>query len=157
MFVSFFAFSAYADTDGIYEGVISMYSGRKVPITISLKHSKIDVAPQNPDNMFLMEKKIEGSFVLDGEAAPYFFATSEYDPESGNLTLLYARLGNTGAPSSIPNLTFECVLLADGTCDGELTTLKGAIGTFHLEQKSTTPTPLTVTPKYVGSWHGKIT
>jgi len=162
-----FSTNVFAGTDGIYDGIIDVYptkdfpAGRKVPITISLKRSKIEMPPINSDNIFQYETKIEGSFVLDQEAGPFFFASSEYDPLSGNLTLLYARVGSTGAPSSIPNLTFECVRKIDPdtkkvTCSGELTSLKGAVGKFTLTQTETVSRPLSVTPKYVGVWQGNM-
>jgi len=156
--------STFADTNGLYQGTINLLptagqpKGRIVPITVSLKQSQIDVAPSNSSSLFLSEKKMGGSFVLDGEAGPYEFASTEYDPESGKLILQYARTGPSGTLSSTPSLIFECLRLKDGSCSGNLTSgINGLIGTFTIQQTTTAATNLSVTPKYVGSWKGTIT
>ncbi len=161
--VTFGSTQVFADPYGMYEGIISLSpsakvpNGRKVPISISLKQTDTEITPVNPTNVFYGEKKVEGSFVLDGESGPFGFSSSEYDLETGKLILQYGRLGSTGAPSSITNLRIQCTRLATGACDGTVSGIDALVGTISLKQTSTTATPLAVTPKYVGAWKGAIT
>lgn len=155
----------FADPYGMYSGFISMSpdaskgipNGRKVPISIALKQTDTEITPTNPTNAFQGEKKVEGSFVLDSECGSFGFSSSEYDLETGKLTLQYARLGSTGSPSAIINIRIECKLLNTGICEGTVSGVNGQLGTISIKQMSTQVVPLQVVPKYVGAWRGKIT
>jgi hypothetical protein len=145
---------------GVYEGTMTMTRAKAsdplivLPLVFALQMTNVQVAP-DVDEPLQIKNQIDGSFLIDQEAGPFFFTKSDFEINTGRFILQYNRISTIGSPSTTTALQFECDRQGDGSCSGTVTSADNLqFATFSVKQTSNSVDALRATPKYVGMWKG---